>query len=212
MKNIFNLLIFTLLITAFACESNADSTTETEEETTETTEEAPQEEAVQTGDVIMNGDNYSITMMEAGIKSPRKEMKAQIGDATVTINYGSPSVRGRTIFGGLEDFDVLWRTGANKATSIEFSQDVMIGDQKVAAGKYGLFTIPGKEDWTVVINQDHEQWGAGSYTEDKDVARITVSPRMLDELKEEMDFVMAGDAIELQWENTAVPFTVQPAS
>ena len=76
------------------------------------------------------------------------------------VTYGRPSMRGRTIFGDLVSYDALWRTGANEATTITFSDDVMIEGQPLEAGTYSLFTIPGTEAWTVVFNKVAEQWGS----------------------------------------------------
>ncbi|MEM6697247.1 MAG: DUF2911 domain-containing protein, partial [Bacteroidota bacterium] len=135
-----------------ACEPAAESETTEETATEEMEAEAMTEETEEAAEVEVttpSGENYSTTIVEEGIASPRKEMTATIGEAEVTINYGSPSVRGRTIWGDLEPYDEVWRTGANKATTISFSKDVKVQGKDLAAGTYALFTIPREGDWTV---------------------------------------------------------------
>lgn len=204
----FGLVFFGLV----ACNSNTATDDQTEDDSMEEMEdEGEQAPAEDEATTAMSGENFSISVIESGIPSPRKEMKGTIGDAQITINYGSPSVKGRTIWGGLEPYDEVWRTGANKSTSFTVSKDVMINGQKLAAGTYGLFTIPGEEEWVVIFNEDHEQWGDMEYTEEKDVLRVTVTPQTLEETKEAMDFVIEGDQVVLKWDKVAVPFTVEPA-
>jgi len=158
--------------------------------------------------VAMKGDNYEIKVADSEPVSPRKVMTGKIGDCTVTINYGSPKVKGRKVFGGLEPYGEVWRTGANEQTTIEFSQPVMIGDTEVPAGKYGLFTIPGKEEWTVIINEATDMWGNGQYDESKDVVRVTV-PAQQAEHAEAMEFIVEGNEVVLRWSKVAVPFQVK---
>ncbi len=204
-------LFFGLALTGLvACTSNADSGDQQNGEDTGKTEtpDAPQEDAPT---AALSGENFEISVLESGIPSPRKEMKGTIADVEITINYGSPAVKGRTIWGDLVPYDQVWRTGANKATSFTVSKDVMINGQKLAAGTYGLFTIPGEEQWTIIINEDHGQWGSSSYAEDKDVLRVSANPKQLDETKEAMDFMIDGNEVVLQWDKLAIPFTVAPA-
>ncbi len=113
-------------------------------------------------------------------KSPGASVSYTIGYTEVTINYSSPGVRGRDVFGGLLPYDEVWRAGANAATTIEFSTDVKVGKEgkELAAGKYALFVIPKEnDDWVVIFNTDTEQSGTGNYSEDKDAARVEVKAR-----------------------------------
>lgn len=197
------------LIGLVACTSNTATENEGEEETTEET--AEEEQAPGDDMATMSGENYTVSVLESGIPSPRKEMKGTIGDVGITINYGSPSVKGRTVWGDLVPYDEVWRTGANKATSITFSSDVMIGDQKLAAGTYGLFTLPGESEWVVIFNNNSDMWGSGDYSEDQDALRVTVQPETLEDTQEAMEFVIDGNEVVLMWEKMAVPFTVAPA-
>lgn len=93
------------------------------------------------------------------------------------VIYSRPQKNGREIFGELVPFGKVWRTGANEATEITFYTDVMFGNKSVEAGTYSLFTIPGKDKWTVILNKDLNLWGAYRYDEAKDVARIEVEPK-----------------------------------
>ena len=95
----------------------------------------------------------------------------------MTISYSRPSVRGRAIWGELVPFDKPWRTGANAATTITFSDDVTVEGQKLAAGTYSIVTIPGKDEWTVVFNTDTKLWFETEYDAAKDVLRVKAKPQ-----------------------------------
>lgn len=133
-----------------------------------------------------------------------------VDGVSVTLEYGRPNVKGRTIWGGLVPYGKVWRTGADEATTITFSQDVMVEGQKLAAGTYGLFTIPGEKEWTVIFNQVADQWGAFGYDSGKDALRVTVEPRA-HEMVESMDFVIEDGEVVLRWEKLAVPVSVRAA-
>lgn len=145
--------------------------------------------------------------------SPNAVVQQTIGITNVRIAYGRPSVRGRTIFGGLVSYDEVWRTGANEATTITFSDDVMIEGEPIDAGRYGLFTIPGEESWTIIINDVGEQWGAFNYDESRDVVRVEVTPESTARPWEMMTFTFesvtdsSAHAV-LSWAETRVPFRI----
>jgi tetratricopeptide (TPR) repeat protein len=107
--------------------------------------------------------------------SPSATLSQRVGLTDFTIEYSRPGVKGREIFGALIPYNEVWRTGANKATSIEFSATVMFDGKKVAAGKYSVFTIPAEGEWTFILNKNTELWGAGDYKESEDVIRIAVA-------------------------------------
>jgi len=92
--------------------------------------------------------------------------------AIVRVTYSRPQKNGREIFGKLVPYRKVWRTGANEATEIKFFQDVELGGKKVKAGTYSLFTIPGEKEWTIILNNDLDYWGAYSYNEKNDVVRV----------------------------------------
>ena len=93
--------------------------------------------------------------------SPLAKLEQRVGLTDIIITYSRPSVKGRTIFGDLVPYGKLWRTGANMATKISFSDDVKIEGQELKAGEYALFTIPGKEKWTLIFNTVANQAGSG---------------------------------------------------
>ncbi|WP_316823475.1 DUF2911 domain-containing protein [Pedobacter gandavensis] len=148
-----------------------------------------------------------------GIKIPQASSAQTItqsfGLGKINVSYSRPNLKGRKVFGGMEPFDKVWRTGANSATSITFSDPVKVGGQDLAAGTYGLFTIPGKEEWTVIFNKDSKQWGAYEYKESEDVLRIKVKPYKLKEKIETFTIEFANvypttAQLQLSWENTGI--------
>lgn len=108
--------------------------------------------------------------------SLRAKAMGAIGSTNFTIRYHSPAVRGRIVWGGLVPLDRVWVTGAHMATSIEIDQNVAIAGNPVPAGKYGFFTIPGKDSWTLILNTNWEQHLTDEYDEKLDVLRIKVKP------------------------------------
>ena len=144
--------------------------------------------------------------------SPTATIRQQIGLTDVTINFSRPGVKGRQIWGALVPYDKVWRTGANEATTIEFSDDVTINGKPLPKGKYSLHTIPGKDKWTLVFNSDANQWGSFNYDAAKDSLRVEAKPESAP-MMEWMTFdipQLSNDAatIVLRWEKLAVPFTV----
>lgn len=147
--------------------------------------------------------------------SPLAKMEQMVGLTEVHLEYSRPSAKGRTIFGDLVPYDKLWRTGANAATKVTFSENVVIEGQDLEAGSYALFTIPGEDEWTIIFNTDTEQGGTGNYDEEKDALRVTVKPQALSQHVETFtiginDITSSSATMNLRWENTQVivPFTV----
>lgn len=120
------------------------------------------------------------TQAQSQLRLPRESQRASvsqtIGITDVTITYHRPRVKGRTIYGELVPYNQVWRTGANEATAITFSDDVTIDGQKLSAGRYSLHTIPTKTSWTIIFNKVAEQWGSYSYDQKQDALRVTVQP------------------------------------
>ncbi|MEK6375004.1 MAG: DUF2911 domain-containing protein [Acidobacteriota bacterium] len=148
--------------------------------------------------------------------SPNATLTQAVGLTDITIKYSRPGVKGRQIWGALVPWDTIWRTGANEATTINFSDDVTIDGQKLPKGTYAFFTIPGKDEWTLGFNSQAEQWGAFNHDKAKDVVTLKVKPEK-GEFREWMEFEipdMTTDTakIVLRWENVAVPFTVDTKS
>jgi hypothetical protein len=146
--------------------------------------------------------------------SPPAKASGKIGAANVTIDYSSPSVKGRQIFGGLVPYDKVWRAGANTATSLETDKDLMIGGKKLPAGKYSLFATPGEKEWTIILNSETGQWGikrGGEANRDpaKDVLTVKATPRKSASMNERLAYIVNSDGIVLQWENVEVPIAVK---
>ena len=149
--------------------------------------------------------------------SPKATVMQRVGLSDVTITYSRPSVKGRAIFGA--DNSVVpngkrWRTGANATTSIKFSDEVTIEGKKVPAGEYGLYTVPGPTEWTVVLNKSLKQ-GADveGFKDDQDVARFTLKPYQLPAKVETFtinfaDLTPATATVVMEWENTGVKFRI----
>lgn len=142
--------------------------------------------------------------------SPPAEVTKEVNGTTITVNYSKPSKRGRVIFGELEPYGKVWRTGANESSWIEFSGDVKVEGKKLAAGRYGLFTIPGKDEWVIIFNSVSDKWGAFSYKEKDDVLRVTVKPEKTDGVVEVFDIsIEDGGNVVMAWDETKVSFGVK---
>lgn len=146
--------------------------------------------------------------------SPAATLKQRVGLTEIEINYARPGVKGRTIFGGLEAYGKVWRTGANSATKISFSTPVKLAGTPVAAGSYELFTIPGENEWTIIIHKAMSQWGAYTYDAKNDIARVTVKPVTLDTPVETFtidvnDLRDESATLNLIWEKTRVPVKIE---
>ena len=134
-------------------------------------------------------------------KSPPVSKTELIGDIQVTLDYSSPSVKGRELYGKLVPFDEIWRTGANEATKISLTKDVLIDGQALNAGYYSVFTIPKEDKWTLIFNKDSNQWGHYSYDEKKDALRVDVVPNFIDEFVESMDLSIQEGSLVYTWGN-----------
>ena len=162
---------------------------------------------------------------------PLKELQAQdlprpsqnasvmqrIGLTDMTVNYYRPLVRERKIWGGLVPYGKIWRTGANAATNVEFANDVIINGQEVPAGKYAFFTIPGENEWTVMLNSNWDQGGTSEYDKAEDVLTMKVKPENLKNHVEAMTFVFSNPQpssvnLDLMWEKKKVTVPIQVAS
>ncbi len=143
------------------------------------------------------------------VASPRDSVSGKIGKANVSINYGSPSVKGRIIWGDLVPYNKVWRAGANEATTFTTSQPLMVEGRQLAAGSYGFFVIPGEKEWTIIFNKTAKQWGAYEYKEKDDVIRVTVKPTKSDAMNERLVYKITANGIVLAWENLSVPVSIK---
>ena len=145
--------------------------------------------------------------------SPTQTIKQDFGLGNVELSYSRPAAKGRKIYGDLVPFGKVWRTGANQATTLTFSEDVTIGGKKVPAGKYGLVTIPDKDSWTIIITKQLDVTSPVAYKPESDVVRVDVKPMKI-EMKIEsftMQFAnVKSNSCELNilWENTIVSLPI----
>ncbi len=148
--------------------------------------------------------------------SPTSTVKQAFGLGDLTISYSRPSAKGRTIYGDVVPFDKIWRTGANASSKITFSDDVTIEGNKLAAGEYALYTIPGKAEWTIIFHKNTKLWGTGDpgdYKEENDALRIKVKPSALTSTVETFeisvsDITMNTAVVNIAWEKTKASFKV----
>ncbi|MBB6273689.1 hypothetical protein HDF26_004149 [Pedobacter cryoconitis] len=144
-----------------------------------------------------------------------KVKKGQDSAPLIKVVYSRPSVKGREIFGKLEPFGQVWRVGANESTEIRFFKPVVIGGKTIPAGAYSLFAIPEQDKWVVIINKQTDRWGAYTYDETKDVARVTVPVKPLTTTVEALAITFTPNAsganLIIGWDKTSVevPVTIK---
>lgn len=160
--------------------------------------------------------------------SPKASVMQRIGVNTdITIDFSRPGVKGREIWGKLVPYGMApgnkysknkpfpWRAGANENTTIEFNNDLLIGGQKLAAGKYSIHMIPSKDDWTVIFNKKSDGWGSFAYDQELDALRITVTPIKAPHKEWLMygftDLAGKSATAYLHWEKLMVPFKIAVA-
>ena len=145
--------------------------------------------------------------------SPPQTIKQDFGISSIELSYSRPGVKGRKVFGDLVPYGKVWRTGANSATTIDFADEVTIGEKKVPAGKYGLLTIPDKDNWIIIISKETTVTNPADYKQESDVVRVNVKPMTLKDKMETFTMQFAdvkSSTCELQmmWENTAVALPI----
>lgn len=159
-----------------------------------------------------------LTTQAQGLKLPQassaQTITQEFGLGKITLSYSRPNTKGRKIFGALEPYGAVWRTGANSATAITFTDEVTIEGNKVPAGEYGLFTIPGANEWIIILNKTAKQWGAYEYKQADDVLRFKVKPAKTAALTETFTMQFANVTassldLVLAWENTSVSFNIK---
>lgn len=198
-------LIYTFLIatSVFFIGCSGSGTTE---ESSESTEHEMDEHQHDAGDASESKEKKKPA-------SPKQQAMAMVGNNHIHIEYASPSVRGRVIWGGLVPYGRVWSTGAHDATSINFPEAVVINGNELPAGKYGFFTVPGEESWTIIFNKVWDMHLADDYQEAEDVMRFEVTPENVEELTEALTYTVAstGDntgTISVSWEKVKISFEV----
>jgi len=146
--------------------------------------------------------------------SPKAEIMQVVGFTEVRISYSRPAVKNREIWGKLVPYNTVWRAGANEATKVTFSSDVLIEGKSLKAGSYSFFTIPNKSEWTIIFNRIADQWGAFQYNESEDALRIKVKPKKSNHFHEWLTYEITktddySAFISLVWEKLRIDFKVE---
>ena len=160
--------------------------------------------------------NAGLVLKDTMKKSVQRVTENKVEGTTVRIQYYSPGVRGRQIWGGLIPYDQVWSAGAHSATHIYFSTDVKVAQTKIPAGDYAFFAIPGKEEWTLLLNKNYQQHLADDYSDSLDVVRIKVKPIILEDTIQRLTYLVKPNgegtaSIQLYWEKLllTMPFSIE---
>jgi hypothetical protein len=150
--------------------------------------------------------------IEVPAPSLHAKVEQRVGITDFSVDYSSPAVRGRKIFGGLLPYDKIWRTGANASTKLTASRDFTFGDKPVPKGTYSVFSIPGASSWTVILNKDADA-SAQEYDDKKDIARVTVTPQSVG-ARERMTFIFSdttesASRLDLEWDTLRVSIPIK---
>jgi hypothetical protein len=166
--------------------------------------------------IFASGALAQAPKVEFPAPSPATTLKQRVGVTDIEIVYSRPSLRGRKIFGAMIPYGEVWRTGANAATRVTFSTDVKLQGTALAAGAYELFTIPGQDEWTIIVQKLPEKasWGAYAYKKENDTARMKAKPVATPTPVQTFgigisDLRDTGATLYLAWENTRVPLTLE---
>ncbi|QRN94723.1 DUF2911 domain-containing protein [Archangium violaceum] len=157
--------------------------------------------------------------LELPAPSPSAKVMQEVGLTEISVDYSSPAVKGRKIWGGLVPYDQVWRTGANLATKITFSRDVTFGGKPVPAGTYSIVTVPTQKEWTVALNKELGLFsGSKQYDTKDDVVRVTATPTEIPN-RERLTFLFSNTtddqtSLDIEWEKlrVSVPITVDTAA
>ena len=153
----------------------------------------------------------TVTFVNAQNKpaSPAATATGKINGATISINYSSPSVKGRVIWGELVPFNKMWRAGANAATTIETDKDLTVEGKKLPAGKYSFFVIPNEKECILIFNKVAKMSGTSNYNEKEDQLRVTVKQNLANSSTESLVYTINQNSIVLSWDKWNIPIAVQ---
>jgi len=156
----------------------------------------------------------SVLLAQGDRPSPPATASGKVKDANIAINYSSPAVKGRKIFGDLVPYGQVWRAGANEATLFETDKDIKIEGNTLPAGKYSLYAIPGEKEWTMIFNKQTGQWGvkrggATSRDDAQDALTVKVKPKKSSGLSERLAYDVNDKGFVLRWENVEVPVAIK---
>jgi hypothetical protein len=141
--------------------------------------------------------------------SPLDSVSGKVGQATISIKYSSPSVKGRKVWGSLVPYNQIWRAGANEATVFTTDKDITVEGKSLPAGSYAFFVIPVEEgDWTVIFNKTSNQWGAYKYDEKQDALRAKVKVKKTSP-NERLTYRITPTGFSLLWEAIEIPVAIK---
>ena len=151
---------------------------------------------------------------KASRPSPPDSTTGKVNGASITINYSSPSVKGRQIWGSLVPYDKEWRAGANEATIFETDKDIKVEGKALPAGRYSLFARPGANEWTFIFNSETGQWGIkrtgeANFDQAKTVLSVKAKPAKSASMNERLKYEVTGQGFVLRWENIEVPVSIK---
>lgn len=146
--------------------------------------------------------------------SPTQTVKQNFALSSIELSYSRPAIKGRKVFGDLVPFGNVWRTGANSATILTFGEEVIIGDKKIPAGKYGLVSIPNKDNWTLIVTKQTDITSPAAYKQENDIVRVSAKPMQLNDKVENFTIQFANLKpnscdLQLMWDNTAVSLPIK---
>ncbi|GAC1303755.1 MAG: hypothetical protein NVSMB24_10210 [Mucilaginibacter sp.] len=146
---------------------------------------------------------------KTAIPSPRDSVSGIVAGSHINIWYGSPSVKGRKIFGGLEPYGKVYRAGANEATIFTTSKAITVEGKSLPAGSYAFFVIPAEKGaWTVIFNKTAKQWGAYKYDQAQDQLRVMVTPKHTS-LHERMVYLIDKNGFSMNWDTISIPVSIK---
>ena len=169
--------------------------------------------SIATAALLFLGVEQSTAQVKLPPSSSSQTITQGLGIKDIVLSYQRPNKNNRVIFGGLVPYGEVWRTGANNIPSITFAEEVSVEGNKVPAGTYGLFTIPNKNEWTIILSKNVKQWGAYQYKKEEDLLRFNVKPQVLTNNVETFtiafeDVTVKSAKITLAWEKTKVGFNI----
>ena len=152
--------------------------------------------------IVVEVDTAALVAQNENLPSPRRNIIGTIGKVTIEVDWGSPAVRERTIWGELVPYGEIWRAGANENTTFEFSTEVSVEGQEVSAGKYGFFLIPNeKSEWVVILSEKNDAWGHFEYSKSEDVVRTRIKPDTTELFSERLIYEIVPKGIRFSWAN-----------
>lgn len=141
--------------------------------------------------------------------SPLRSDTTLVNSSHLKIEFGSPAVRERTIWGDLVSYDKLWRTGANEATRLTTTKSIKLNGMTLDSGTYALLTIPSQNEWQLILNENYKQWGTYDYDSTLDVLRLHIIPKKSEEYSERMKFHFENDSLKFHWENLTFSLSIE---